>query len=82
MSVLDADAVNVGAEPDDHLTLVNVPVYPPVPLFTNKIKDLPATNVGMVNVQLPVIVTVCTVPLSSAIVVAVDELPIVTTLSV
>ena len=37
--------------------------------------DLPAVAVGMVNVQLPVMVTVCTVPLVSAIVTAVELLP-------
>ena len=53
-----AVVVNVGAVPLGHFTLVNVPVNEPAPVFTIRMKDLPAVAVGMVNVQLPVMVTV------------------------
>ena len=42
-------------------------------------KYLPAVAVGMVNVQLPVMVTVCTVPLVNDRVCVVPELPMATT---
>jgi hypothetical protein len=59
-----AVVVNVGAVPPAHLTDVNVAVREPVPSCTAiRMNDLPAVAVGMVKVQLPVIVTVCTVPL-------------------
>ena len=74
--------VNVGAVLLGHLTLVKIPVNEPAPVFTIRINDLPAVAVGMVNVQLPVIVTVCTVPFVSNKVCAVELLPIATTLSV
>ena len=74
--------VNVGAVLLGHFTLVNVPVKPPAPVFTIRMNDRPAVAVGMVNVQLPVIVTVCTVPLVNESVCAVLELPIATTDSV
>jgi hypothetical protein len=54
-----AVVVSVGAVPAGHLTLVNVAVREPVASCTAiRINDLPAVLVGMVNVQLPVIVTV------------------------
>ena len=59
-----AVVVNVGAVPPAHFTDVNVAVRDPVPSCTAiRMNDLPAVAVGMVNVQLPVMVTVCTVPL-------------------
>jgi hypothetical protein len=58
MSHLLAVVVSVGAVLLGHLTLVNVPVKPPAPVLTTKMNDLPAVAVGMVNVQLPVMVTV------------------------
>ena len=58
MSQRDAVVVKVGAVLLGHLTLVNVPVKLPAPVLINKVKDLPATAVGIVNVQLPVIVMV------------------------
>ena len=79
MSQRLAVVVNVGAVPLGHLTLVNVPVYEPAPVLTIKMKDLPAVAVGIVKVQLPVMVTVCTVPLVKDNVCAVLELPIATT---
>ena len=81
MSHLLAVVVSVGAPLLGHFTLVKVPVKPPAPLLTINTNDLPAVAVGIVNVQLPVIVTVCTVPLVSDKVWAVLELPIATTLS-
>ena len=81
MSQRVAVVVNVGAVLLGHLTLVNVPVKPPAPVLTIKMKDLPAVAVGIVNVQLPVMVTVCTVPLVNASVCDVPELPIATTVS-
>jgi hypothetical protein len=75
MSQRLAVVVNVGAVPLGHFTLVNVPVNDPAPVLTIKMNDLPAVAVGMVNVQLPVRVTVCTVPLVKAIVTAVELLP-------
>jgi NO-binding membrane sensor protein with MHYT domain len=78
-----AVVVMVGAVPPGHFTEVNVAVLPPVPSCTTiKMKDLPAAIVGMVKVQLPVKVTVCTVPLVNDKVWLVPELPIATTLSV
>jgi len=52
-----AVAVKVGATPPLHLTPVNVPVNPPVPVATRKVNDRPAVAVGIVNVQFPVMVT-------------------------
>ncbi len=75
-----AVVVSVGAVPLGNLTPVNVAVREPVPSCVQiKIKDLPAVAVGMVNVQLSVIVTVCTVPFVSDNVCVVLELPIATT---
>jgi hypothetical protein len=82
MSHLEAVVVSVGAALFGHFTLVKVPVNEPAPVLTIKINDLPATAVGMVNVQLPVRVTVCKVPLARESVCAVPELPIATTPSV
>ena len=79
MSHLLAVVVKVGAVLLGHLTLVNVPVYEPAPVLTIKTNDLPAVAVGIVNVQLPVMVTVCTVPLVKDKVCDVLELPIATT---
>ena len=81
MSHLLAVVVKVGAVPLGHLTLVNVPAYDPAPELIIRINDLPAVAVGMVNVQLPVMVTVCTVPLVKDKVCEVPELPIATTVS-
>jgi hypothetical protein len=58
MSQRLAVVVIVGAPLLGHFTLVNVPVNDPAPVLMIKMNDLPATTVGMVNVQLPVIVTV------------------------
>ena len=82
MSHLLAVVVSVGAVALGHFTLVNVPANDPAPELTIRIKDLPAVAVGMVNVQLPVMVTVCTVPLVKDKVCEVPELPIATTVSV
>ena len=82
MSHLLAVVVNVGAALLGHFTLVNVPVNDPAPVLTIKMNDLPAVAVGMVKVQLPVMVTVCTVPLVNERVCDVPELPIATTDSV
>lgn len=61
---VDAVVVIVGAVPLGHFTDVNVAVLDPVASCTTmRINDFPAVAVGMVNVQLPVKVTVCTVPL-------------------
>jgi hypothetical protein len=48
----------VGAVFAGHLTLVNVLVKLPAPVFIIRMKLLPAVDVGIVNVQLPVKVTV------------------------
>jgi hypothetical protein len=78
-----AVVVKVGAVPLGHLTDVNTAVREPVAsCVVIRINDLPAVLVGMVKVQLPVIVTVCTVPLVRAKVWDVPELPIATTASV
>ena len=54
-----AVVVNVGAVALGHFTLVNVAVLDPVASCTViKTNDFPAVAVGIVNVQLPVIVTV------------------------
>jgi len=82
ISIRLAVFVIVGAVFAGHLTPVNVPVKLPAPDLISTKNDLPATAVGIVNVQLAVNVTVCTVPLDRAIVCVVDELPIATTLSV
>ena len=58
MSRRDAVAVITGATLPVHLTPVNVPVKLPAPELTCSKNDLPAVAVGMVNVQLPVSVTV------------------------
>jgi hypothetical protein len=82
MSQRLAVVVNVGAVAPGHFTLVNTPLNPPAPEFTININDWPETAVGIVNVQLPVIVTVCTVPLVKEMVFVVLELPMDTTPSV
>jgi hypothetical protein len=74
--------VIVGAVLLGNFTLVKVAVNEPAPVDKMRMNDLPAVAVGMVNVQLPVKVQVCTVPVVREIVCAVLELPIVTTLSV
>ena len=68
MSKRLAVVVMVGAVPPLHFTEVNVEVNPPAPDLRNRVKLLPAVAVGIVNVQLPVRVAVCTVPLVSAMV--------------
>jgi hypothetical protein len=75
-----AVVVSVGAVPLAHLTDVNTAVLEPVASCVHiRMNDLPAVAVGMVNVQLPVMVTVCTVPLVRDRVCVVPELPIATT---
>jgi hypothetical protein len=71
-----AVVVIVGAVLLGNFTLVNVPVNDPEPVLIIKMNDLPATAVGMVKVQFPVNVTVCTVPFAKEIVTAVELLPI------
>jgi len=68
MSQRLAVVVMVGAVLAGHFTLVNVEVNEPAPVLRIKMNDLPAVAVGMVNVQLPVRVQVCTVPVTSEIV--------------
>ena len=58
ISQRDAVEVSVGELPEGHFTDVNVPVKEPAPVLMIKMNDLPAVAVGIVNVQLPVIVTV------------------------
>jgi hypothetical protein len=53
-----AVVVMVGAVFAGHLTLVNVLVKLPAPVFIIRMKLLPAVDVGIVKVQLPVKVTV------------------------
>ena len=71
----------VGAVLLGHFTLVNVAVNEPAPVLRIKMNDLPATAVGMVNVQLPVRVTVCTVPVVRSMVLEVLLLPIALSVS-
>ena len=66
----------MGAVPLGNFTLVNVAVNEPAPVLRIKMNDLPAVAVGMVNVQLPVRVTVCTVPVVRSMVLAVLLFPI------
>jgi hypothetical protein len=82
MSQRLAVVVKVGAMPLGHLTLVNVPVKPPEPVLAIRMNDWPVTAVGIVNVQLPVMVTVWAVPVDRDSVWAVPEFPIPTTPSV
>ena len=65
MSQRLAVVVMVGAVPLGHFTLVNVDVNEPAPVLRIKMNDLLAPTAGIVNVQLPVRVTVCTVPVTS-----------------
>ena len=58
MSQRLAVVVMVGAVLLGHLTPVNVPVKEPAPVLINKVNDCPAVAAGIVNVQLPVMVTV------------------------
>ena len=81
MSQRLAVVVIVGAVFEGHFTLVNAAVYDPAPVLKIKINDFPAVAVGIVNVQLPVSVQVCTVPLVNDRVCDVPLLPIATTLS-
>jgi hypothetical protein len=82
MSQRLAVVVIVGAVPPGHFTLVNVPVKPPAPVLIIRMNDWPAVAVGIVNVQLPVMVTVWAVPVARDRVLVVPELPIATTPSV
>ncbi|WP_165701969.1 hypothetical protein [Mycobacteroides abscessus] len=81
-SILLAAVVIVGAPEVPHFTPVNVAVKLPAPVFNNSVNDLPVVDVGMVKVQLPVRVAVCTVPLVRSIVLDVPVFPIATTPSV
>jgi hypothetical protein len=75
-----AVVVSVGAVPLGHLTDVNTAVLEPVPsCVAIRINDLPAVAVGIVNVELPVMVTVFKVPLVRDKVCVVPELPMATT---
>jgi hypothetical protein len=53
ISIFPAVVVTTGADAEFHLTLVKVAVPPPVEAacLSNKINDLPAVAVGIVNVQ-------------------------------
>ena len=51
ISIRFAVAVIVGAVLPTNLTLVNVAVLVPAPVFKNKINDLPAVLLGIVNVH-------------------------------
>ena len=51
ISKLFATAVMVGAVLPTNLTPVNVAVLVPAPVFKNKINDLPAVLLGIVNVH-------------------------------
>ena len=82
MSHLVAVVVSTGATLAGHFTLVKVPVNEPAPVLTIKMNDLLDPTAGMVKVQLPVIVTDCTVPLARLMVVAVPLLPIANNVSV
>ena len=86
MSIEPAAAVIVGAPAVGHLTPVKVAVPLPVDAAcrSNRINDLPAVAVGIVNVQAvdAVNVAVCTVPLVNEMVLDVVTVPITTTLSV
>ena len=86
ISIFPAVAVIVGVPVEPHFTPVNVAVPLPVDAacFNSNTNDLPATAVGIVNVQavLAVSVAVCTVPPVKAIVDAVVTVPIATTDSV
>jgi hypothetical protein len=86
MSIRAAVEVIIGATIEFHLTLVKVAVPPPVvaACLSNKINDLPAVAVGIVNVQAvdAVNVAVCTVPLVNDKVFEVVTVPIATTPSV
>ena len=82
MSQRLAVVVKVGAMPLGHLTLVNVPVKPPAPVLAIRMNDWPVTAVGIVNVQLPVMVTVWAVPVDRDKVTAVELLPMLTVPSV
>ena len=70
MSPLLAVAVIVGAVEDGHLTEAgHVAVLLPVAsCFRNSVNDFPAVAVGKVNVQFPVNVRICSVPLRREIV--------------
>jgi hypothetical protein len=82
MSILFAVTVIVGAPSWLNFTPVKVAVLLPVAsCLSKRMKDLPAVAVGIVKVQLPVNVAVCTVPLVNAIVCDVPVLPMATTLS-
>jgi hypothetical protein len=86
MSIEPAVAVIVGAPAVGHLTPVKVAVPFPVDAacLSNRMNDLPAVAVGIVNVQAveAVSVAVCTVPLVREMVLDVVTVPIATTLSV
>ena len=75
MSILLAVAVIVGAVPPGQATVDQVTVREPVAsCFRYIMNDLPATADGIVIVALPVSVMICTVPLVSASVMAVELL--------
>jgi hypothetical protein len=76
MSRLLLVAVIVGAVPPAHRTPVNVAVNVP-PCVRINVIDAPAEAVGIVKVQLPDSVTVCTEPLARLRVVEVPLLPTV-----
>ena len=73
-STLLAPVVIVGADAPGHFTAVNVAVLLP-PCVRMSVRDAPATAVGIVNVQLPLSVTRCTLADESESVVAVPLLP-------
>jgi hypothetical protein len=70
-SCLLAVLVIVGAVPAGHFTVDQVTVKLPAPVLSMMMNDLPDTAVGMVIVGLPVRVSICTVPLVKASVIAV-----------
>ena len=86
MSNRPSVAVIVGAPPEFHLTPVNVAVVgvPAAGCLSNKVKDLPAVAVGIVNVQAvaDVNVAVNTVPAVIASVADAPTVPLATMVSV
>lgn len=86
MSSLPSVAVIVGAPPEFHLTPVKVAVVavPDAGCLSNKVNDLPAVAVGIVNVQAvaEVNVAVNTVPAVIANVADAPTVPLATTVSV
>ena len=75
LSILLAVLVMVGAVAEGQETVDQVTVRDPVAsCLSSRVNDLPLTAVGMVIVALPVNVMICTVPLVSASVMAVELL--------